>query len=94
MHIADANPNLLEIVGEIFRHALGQRRHEHALATALANADLVQQVVDLAAHGPNLDLRVDEAGRPDHLLDDDPLRQLELELARRRRREDRPWRER
>ena len=37
-------------------------------------ADLLQQVVDLALGRPDLDLRVDQPGRADDLLDD--LRRL------------------
>ena len=34
-----------------------------------ALADLAEQVVDLALRRPDLDLRIDQAGRPDDLLD-------------------------
>ena len=88
VHVAHAHADLLQIVGEIFRHALRERRDEHALALPLADADLVEQIVDLAAHGPNLDLRIDQARRPNDLFDDDAFRQAQLELRRRRRHED------
>jgi hypothetical protein len=69
---------MLQIVGEIFRHALRERRDEHALALPLAHPNLVEQIVDLAAHGADLDLRIDESRRPDDLFDDHALRETEL----------------
>ncbi len=51
--------------------------------------DLAEQVVDLAGHGPHLDLGIHQARRPDELLDDDALDLGELVLARRRRDVDR-----
>ena len=81
MHIANAHADLLEVVGEIFRHPLRERRDEHALALALAKADLVEQIVDLAAHRADLDLRIDETRRANDLLDDDALGQTQLQIA-------------
>ena len=51
---------------------------EDALVALDARADLVQQVVDLAVHGPHLDLGVEDARRADDLLDDDALTLLQL----------------
>ena len=57
-----------------------------AVARAAAvSLDLAQQVVDLAAGRAHLDRRVDEAGRADHLLDEDALGALHLPGAGRRR---------
>ena len=50
----------------------------------LADADLVQQIVHLAAHRPHFDLRIDETRRTNDLLDDRAFRQPQLDLARRR----------
>jgi len=36
VHIANSNPGLLEVVGEIFRHPFGQGGDQHAFAMALA----------------------------------------------------------
>ena len=54
-----------------------------------ALADLVEQVVDLALRRPDLDLRIDQPGRADDLLDDDAARLLELVVAGRGRDVDR-----
>jgi hypothetical protein len=61
---------------------------------ALAQADLVQQVVDLSLHRAHLDDGVEQSGRANHLLDHHALGQLQLEFARRRRHVDQPRRER
>ena len=87
VEVARANPGLEQVVGQVLGHLLRQRRHEHALARLLAAADLVQEVVDLVLGRPQLDLGVDQEGRPDQLLGDD-LRVAQLERARRRRDED------
>ena len=50
------------ILGQVLRHALGQRGDEHALVGLGALADLAQQVVHLALDGPDLDAR-DRPGR-------------------------------
>src|SRR4029077_17751216 len=51
------------------------------LAALDALADLLQEVVDLALGRSDGDARIDDAGRPDELLDD-PLALLELVRAR------------
>ena len=61
VHVPNADTHLLQIVREILGHALRERRDEHALAAPLADADLVQQIVDLAADGTHLDLRIEQA---------------------------------
>jgi hypothetical protein len=68
VHVAHAHAHLLQVVGEVLGHALGQRRDQDPLARLLPLADLGQQVVDLTLHGPDLDLRVHQPGRADQLL--------------------------
>ena len=48
VEVLDLDAQLLEVVGQVLGHLLGQRRHEGALATLDAAADLLEQVVDLA----------------------------------------------
>ena len=62
---------LLQVVGQIFGHALGQRRDEHPLVLLLPQADLAEQVIHLPRHGPDLDGGIHEPGRADDLFDDD-----------------------
>ena len=68
VHVAHPHAVLVEILGEILRHALGQHGDQRAVALGGDLLDLAQQVVDLGAGGADLDLRVDEAGRADDLL--------------------------
>ncbi len=77
---------LAEILGELLRHALGQRGDEHALVFFHAQADLGHQVVHLGRGGPHDDLRIDEPGRTGNLLDDLP--RFAVLVFRRRRRDE------
>src|SRR5687767_8370545 len=84
MHVPDSHSHLLQVVGQVLGHPLGEGRNEHAFIPFLADADFVEQVIDLAAHRPYLDFRIDEPCRPDDLLDHYAFTHLELELCRRR----------
>ena len=84
VEVARLDARLEQVVGQVLGHLLRQRRDEHALAPLLAAADLVQQVVDLVPRRPQLDLGVDDAGRPDQLLGD-ARRVAQLPRAGRRR---------
>ncbi len=70
VEVADLHPQLLIVLRQVLRHPLGQRRDEHPLACRRARADLGQQIVHLAADRPHLDDGIEQAGRPDDLLDD------------------------
>ena len=54
VQVADADAELGVVLGQILGHALGEGGDEDALA-GRALADLVEQVVDLAADGAHLD---------------------------------------
>ena len=58
-----------EVVGEVFSHALGQRRDQHPLFLDHTLVDFREQIVDLSQGRPHLDLRVHQARRTHHLLD-------------------------
>ena len=77
MEVPDANVEFQEIVGEILGHLLRERGDEGALPALDAQPELGEEVVDLAFRLADLDLRVDEARRPDDLLHD-LWRMLEL----------------
>ena len=70
VHIPNFNACPLEIGGQVLSHALGQGGHQHPLVLGGAGVDLADQVVDLALHRADLDLRVQQAGGPDDLLHD------------------------
>src|SRR6185503_19408732 len=70
VHVADANALLVQIFGEVFRHPLGQHRYEAAIAGLRRRADFADEVVDLGAGRADVDRRIDQPGRADHLLDE------------------------
>ena len=88
MEVLDLDPELLEVVGEVLGHLLGERRDECPLAAVDALADLLEEVVDLALGRADPDVRVDDTGRADELLDD-ALAPLELVWTGRRAHVDR-----
>ena len=49
VQVADAQPVLLVVLGEVLGHALGQRGDQHALVALGPRAHLGHQVVDLRA---------------------------------------------
>ena len=63
---------VVQVIGELLGHPLGQRGDQHALADVDPVANLLQDVVDLACGRANFELRVDQAGGPHELLDDLP----------------------
>ncbi|OPY89290.1 MAG: hypothetical protein A4E73_03119 [Syntrophaceae bacterium PtaU1.Bin231] len=76
MKVADPHAQPLVIAGEVFGHALGQRRHQHPFAASGAEADLGQEIVHLVLHRSDQDLRIGQARGPDDLLHDASLRLL------------------
>ena len=70
VQVAHPDPHLEQVVGQVLGHLLGERGDEHPLPGLGALADLLDQVVDLAPRGPDLDLGVDETGRAHDLLGD------------------------
>ena len=78
-------PVLLEVVGQVLRHPLGQGGHQDPLPPFLAEPDLVEQVIHLPFHRANLYLGVHQEGGPDDLLHHGALGKTQLEVSRRRR---------
>lgn len=68
MHVVDADARIEQMVGQVLRHALGERRHQHALVFGNARVDFIDEVVDLTVHGAHVDLGVEQAGGADDLL--------------------------
>ena len=84
VHIPHFDAVFFEIVGQIFRHALGERRDQHTPAGGGLLSDLGKKIVDLPLDGAHLDLRVEQARRTDDLFDDLP-RLCKFVLGGRRR---------
>ena len=89
MQVAHLDPVLRQVLRQVLRHPFRQRRHQDAPAPANHRPALVQQVVHLPLHRPHLAHRVDQPGRPDHLLGERAPGPLHLPRPRRRRHEDR-----
>ena len=70
MQVMHLHAHFAQIVGELFRHSLGQRGDDAALPFGDAPAYLIEQVVDLPLGGLDLYQRVEQSGRADDLLDD------------------------
>ncbi len=68
VHVADFNTHIFHISGQIFCHLFGQRGNQHPLPDRCTLVDLRKQVVDLPFNRTNLDLRVHQAGWPNHLF--------------------------
>ncbi len=88
MQVPDLDAELLVVRRQVFGHPFGERRDEHALLALGAVADLLEQIVDLAADRAHLDGRVHQTGRTNHLLDDHAARLRQLVRTRRRGDED------
>ena len=89
VHVAHANALLVQIFGEVFRHAFCQHGDQRAIAGLRGGADFADEIVDLRARGADVDRRIDQAGRADHLLDEHAAAFVQLPAARRRRHRDR-----
>ena len=87
MEIPHADIQVFQVFSQAFGHALGQRRNENAFALLRNPADLPDQVVHLAGRRPQDYLRIQQACRPDNLLDD-LLRAFALVRSGRRGNED------
>ena len=78
MEVLDLDPELLEVVGEVLGHLLGEGRDQRPLAALDPRPDLLEEVVDLALRRLHGDRWIDDAGRADELLHDLALAALQL----------------
>ena len=69
MQIAHFQSDIAQIVSQIFRGSLGQRRHQNALAFFHALAAKLDRFVDLILKRLDRDFRIEKSGRPNDLLD-------------------------
>ena len=78
MQIPHLDAGLGHVLGQILRHALGQRGDQDAAALGDHDPAFRQKVVDLALDRTDLGHRIDQSGRPDHLFREHPLDPVEL----------------
>src|SRR5260370_5432042 len=81
MQVAAADAGFVHVFHQVLGHALGQHRHQHALALLGAVAALGDQVVDLLLDRADDHRRIDQPSRPDDLLDEGALGALHLPRA-------------
>ncbi len=88
MHVADLQPLLMHVFGEVLGHFLGEGGDEGAKALFSGLAGLLDDVVDLGGglglHGADLHGRVDQAGGADDLLGEHAAGLVQLPLSRSR----------
>src|SRR5580704_3511354 len=70
MHVTAFHANFGVVAGQILRHSLGQHGDQDAFVALHTQPNFGQQIVDLPAYGPNLNLRIDQASRANDLLHD------------------------
>ena len=68
MHVAHPHPLLMQVFGQVLGHALGEGRHQRALALLGRVFDLHEQVIDLILHRADDTKGIDQPRRPHHLL--------------------------
>src|SRR6266478_2174192 len=71
VQIAATHADLGKIFRQILSHALGQGGDENALVALRAKANFLEEIVNLALHGADFHLRIDEASGANDLLDKD-----------------------
>ena len=69
VHIAHLDAGGFEVIGQILRHLLGERGNEHPFSLRRAGVYLADEIVDLPIYRTDNDLRIEQTGRADDLLD-------------------------
>ena len=89
MHVAHAHAVFMQVLGEVLRHALGERGYQRAVTGLRRLHDLVEHVVHLGAGGAHFHFRVCQSRRADHLLGEDAVGLFQFPAAGCRRNGDR-----
>src|SRR4030095_11652991 len=71
MQIANLEPGFAKVIAQILRCPLGQRRDENALALLDPLPAKLHRLVDLILERTHRNIRVEQAGRANDLLDDE-----------------------
>ena len=78
MYIRAAYTPLDKVVIELFSHAFGQRSDQRAFSGFYAQAYLLHKIINLVHCRTNLNFRVQQPGRSDHLFGENTFRLLKL----------------
>ncbi len=68
MQVAHTNIVVLEVIGQVFGHPLGERCNQDTFILRYAPVNFGQHVVHLGLRRPHFDRRVDKAGWSHELL--------------------------
>ena len=84
LRVQVAHPHLVlrQVIGEVFRHPLGEGGDQHPLVLGRPIADLSEQIVHLTRGGPHLHHRIEHPGGADHLLSHLTAAHLHLPIPR------------
>ena len=66
MQVAHPHAVLAQIIGEVLRHPLGERGHQHSIALPHGAQNFREQIIDLGAGRPDFNFRVDQPGGAHH----------------------------
>ena len=69
VHIAHLDACGFEVIGQILGHFLGERGDQNPFSLGCAGVDFANEIVDLAINRTDNDLRIEQTGRADDLLD-------------------------
>ena len=70
VQVAHLDAVLVQVVGQVFGHPLGERGDQHTLAALDADIDLREQIVHLRLRRAHFEHGVDQSRRPHDLFDD------------------------
>jgi hypothetical protein len=68
MQVAHAHANFREVFSQVFRHPLRQSCHQHALVALSSLPAFFEQVIYLTLDRLHLNFRIQQARRPNDLL--------------------------
>ena len=59
VHVVDLNASVEQVVGKVLCHAFGQRGHQHAFLAGHTLANLILEIIDLAANRTHVNFGVE-----------------------------------
>ena len=68
MQVPNPHTVVMQILGQVLGHPLGQRCNQHAFATFDTDPDLRHDIIDLRRYGSHFNSGIDQARWPDNLF--------------------------